>query len=120
MYLINDDQGDFLYIVSVLPGAAHTVPLLRGGNYEICWSYGSHVRCYVSCHLHHSDKYKQITSNCRMEDVATYKISSFAGFRGSERKYCIHYWSGHQVVKVFQQWTVNGKKTIPKGIVSPT
>lgn len=55
---INDKNGHFLDIASVLPASAHTVPLLRCGDDQISLHYSSHVWSHVPRQLHHPNKHK--------------------------------------------------------------
>ena len=52
--LINDEDGYFLNITSVLPASAHSIPFLGGGDNEVSLRYCSHVWGDVACQFHHS------------------------------------------------------------------
>lgn len=54
MDLIDDEDGNFLHVASVLPAPAHSVPLLRCGHNEVGLHYGSHVWSHVASQFHHS------------------------------------------------------------------
>ena len=56
MYLINDQESYSLDIASGLPASAHTIPFLRGGNYQVSIGHSSHVWSDIPSQFHNSVK----------------------------------------------------------------
>ena len=51
MDLIDDDQADLLDVASGLPATTDTVPLLGGGDDDVCIADSASVRCVVTSQL---------------------------------------------------------------------
>lgn len=52
--LIDNEDGNFLDITSVLPAPAHAVPLLWRGHNKVSLRYGFHVWSHVARQFYHT------------------------------------------------------------------
>lgn len=67
--LIDNENGHSLNVTAVLPAPAHSIPLLRRGDYQVSLRYGSHVRSHITSQLYHSS----CTTNGKCYTLRTWK-----------------------------------------------
>lgn len=78
--LIDDEDGNFLNITSILPASAHSVPLLWCGDDEVRLHDGSHVWSHITGQFHHPvhrNKETRVPADCCFENFDFFLVLKF-------------------------------------------